>query len=257
MFSRSVTVITAATGHANLAKCLKSVQAQTYPDVEHFVVTDGVEHQSKVAGVIAGLAASAKKIHTMTLPYPTGKNRWCGHRIYAAASFLVNSQYLCYLDEDNWFEPAHIESLVLGIHADAAQWAYSLRKLVDINGNFVALDECESLGHLHAVFDAPKENLIDTSCYLLPREIAVEIAPIWYGPTARGAEGIEPDREVCMHLLKHRPRVYCSRQHTMNYTLGQGPLNVQSSYFLKGNQQMRERYPQGLPWERAPRRPRV
>ena len=44
-----VTIITATTGSNYLTKNILSVQAQTYPDVQHLVVVDGEDHVFKVA----------------------------------------------------------------------------------------------------------------------------------------------------------------------------------------------------------------
>ena len=116
---------------------------------------------------------SAATSIALSLPYPTGKQRWNGHRIYAAFSLLCNSEFVCFLDDDNWFEPDHLASLVAGIRADHAAWGFSLRRVFDADGNFVAPDNCESLGNLHPVFGNDSDRLIDTNCYLLRREVAV------------------------------------------------------------------------------------
>ena len=70
---------------------------------------------------------------------------WYGHRVYAACSFLVNADIICYLDEDNWIEPEHIQKMVDTIK-EGNQWAYSLRKIYDKDENFLCEDNCESLG---------------------------------------------------------------------------------------------------------------
>jgi hypothetical protein len=245
----TVTVITAATGHRNLLKNLLSVQQQTYPSVEHFVVIDGPEHQERVEGTVAQLTQRSKPLNLIHLPCATGKERWCGHRIYGAMSFLSNSEFICYLDQDNWFEPDHVASLIAAIQANGSQWAFSLRNIVDEEGNLVIPDLCESLGNLHHVFNSPTDYLVDTSCYMLRREVAVHFAPAWYGPTRPPRGQMERDRLFCRLLLEHCPKVCSNRRHTVNYTVGNRPDSVRATFFLRGNQAMRERYPQGLPWE--------
>jgi glycosyltransferase involved in cell wall biosynthesis len=249
VFTRdSVTIITATTGHRFLSRCLNSIQNQTFARREHVVVSDGLEHREKVDQAIATLTEIRNGISVLSLPYPTGKQGWCGHRIYAAMSLLCNAEFVCFLDDDNWFEPDHIASLVAGIRADNAMWGFSLRRIFDANGNFVALDNCESLGNLHPVFLDDSDRLIDTNCYLLRREVAVACAPIWYRP-AIPTEGLPADRTVTQFLLKEFPRVHCTRRHTANYTAGSNSNSVKPDYFIKGNQLMQQRYPGGLPWE--------
>jgi glycosyltransferase involved in cell wall biosynthesis len=265
MFSRnSVTVITAATGHRRLANCLQSVQKQTFGDVEHLVVIDGEDRKPKATEILDTVLAGSKPRHVITLPAATGKNNWNGHRIYGAASFLANTEFVCYLDEDNWFDPDHVESLVAAVrHTPGATWAFSLRKIVDAHGQLIALDNCESLGHLHHVFDKPDDYHIDASCYLLSRTIAVAGSAVWYRPTRVGpgipllgqlyaGAGLrsEPDNAMCRGLLKNFAPGCTSGRHTLNYTVGNRPDSVQAEYFLHGNQMMKLMYPDGLPWEK-------
>lgn len=250
MFTQdTVTVVTAAIGHRNLLKNLASVQQQTYRRVEHFVVIDGLEHRRQVEATIAELPETSQPLQVIVLPHATGKDRWCGHRIYGAMSFLVNSEFVCYLDEDNWFEPDHVESLVAVIQATESKWGFSLRNIVDENGQFIAPDLCESLGNLHPVFNAPGVHLVDTSCYMLRREVAVQFAPAWYGQTRPGRGAMERDRLVCKTLLEECPQVCSTRRHTLNYTVGNRPDSVKAGFFLRGNEVMRRKYPGGLPWE--------
>lgn len=248
MFSRdSVTVITATTGNPLLGRCLQSVQQQTFGQLKHFIVPDGIQHRDKVHEAIKVLGNVRRDFFVMTLPYPTGTFGWCGHRIYAAVSVLCNTEFVCFLDEDNWFEPDHVASLFAEIRAREAAWGFSLRRIFDADGNFVALDNCESLGSLHPAFRDDDDRLIDTNCYLLRRDVAVAAVPAWYTPTPTNEVGA--DRVVTRFLLKNFPRSCSTRRHTVNYTAGNNPNSAQPNFFLEGNRRMRERYPDGLPWE--------
>src|SRR5450432_3009154 len=216
MFTQgTVTVVTAAVGHRNLSKCIASVQYQTHPGVEHWIIVDGPERESNVHNRIP--SALKKPPTILTIPQATGKDNWNGHRIYAAASFLINSEFIAFLDEDNWYDPDHIASLADSMNSTKASWAFSLRKIVDADGNVVALDNCESLGGLHPAINSPDNFLVDTSCYLLRREVAVVHAPIWYSPTRAADVRMEPDGALCRALLKSHPKFGSNRRHTLNY----------------------------------------
>jgi hypothetical protein len=250
MFSeRTVTVVTAATGHKNLAKGLFSVQRQTYPHVEHVVVIDGLPREAEVNRHINELTIRTKPVRVVPLPHVTGAQAWNGHRMYAAMSFLVNTEFICFLDEDNWYEPDHVESLLGSIVERNAVWGFALRNLYDVNGQFIGPDLCDNLGCLHPVFDNPNDYQVDTSCYMLRRDVAAGFAPIWYRPTNQPSVLNEPDHLLCRTLLQQQLPVASNLRHTVNYTVGSRPQSAQAQWFLHGNAQMRARYPQGFPWE--------
>jgi glycosyltransferase involved in cell wall biosynthesis len=103
-----VAVVTPTIGSIHLSQCLQSVDEQTYEDLTHYVFIDGEkEHGDKVWHQLEG----ATRVKTIRLEENVGKG-WYGHRVYAACSFLVNADIICYLDEDNWFDPCHVKKLV-------------------------------------------------------------------------------------------------------------------------------------------------
>lgn len=103
-----------------------------------------------------------------------------GHRIYAACSYLINARYVFFLDEDNWYDPNHVSSLVELIEGDNLDWAYSLRKIHDHNGVFIVNDDCENLGPWLPF--SGYHNLVDTNCYAVKREVLAKVAHAWYHP---------------------------------------------------------------------------
>jgi len=250
MFTQNtVTVITATTGCRHLLQCLQSIQEQTYPHVEHFVVVDGPEHEEKVEQAVAQLCVQARPVSLIRLPCATGKQRWQGHRIYGAMSFLSNAEFVCFLDEDNWFDSDHLASLVTAIRTTRSQWAFSLRKVVDQEGQFIAPDNCESPGNLHPTFNDRTVFLVDANCYLLRREVAVRFAPTWYGRGIAPDNQTSPDRVLCGLLLEQCPEECSNLKHTVNYRMESTSNSIRSDFILNGNQIMRSKYPDGLPWE--------
>lgn len=157
-------------------------------------------------------------------------------RIYGAAPWLVDAPLVSFLDDDNELDPAHIESLAttLGSADGKAVWAYSLRQIIDQDGKFVVNDTCESLGGLSHTCLGPGDHLVDTSCYLLPRQLAVDACACWNSPfRGAAAEGrLETDRALATTLLTNVPWV-CTRQHTVKYRIGSSERSVQADFFLK------------------------
>ena len=118
-----VAVVTPTIGSKHLKQCLDSVENQTYDNITHYVFVDGKEYHIDVQ--IETL--DRDKVKTVILEENVGKG-WYGHRVYAACSFLVNADIICYLDEDNWIDPDHVEKLVSVIE-QGNDWAFSLRKI--------------------------------------------------------------------------------------------------------------------------------
>ena len=83
-----------------------------------------------------------------------------------------------FLDEDNWVDADHIDSL-LQVIKRGFDFAFSFRKIADTEGNFICNDDCESLGKWPSIL-GDNDYLIDSQLLLSPRKIAVESSPIWF-----------------------------------------------------------------------------
>ena len=240
-----VSIITPTTGAQSLRQAIESVQAQTYKKIEHYIVVDGPEHQAKVDANVHKIDLRTPT-YFMTLPYPTGVNRFLGHRIYGASPFLTNGDYLVFLDEDNWLDDHHVESLVSLVTRQELQWAYSLRKIFDNDGNYVTRDDCESLGQWPSY--TPKQyNLVDTNCYFLSKAVALKTAAIWYRQF-RTANVLEADRYLCSVLLEHFPKFATTGLYTLNYRAGSTGDSVDLQFFLEANALAAKDHPDGFPW---------
>lgn len=245
---KSVVIITPTIGSDHLKQCVESVQNQTYSNIKHLVVIDGIENNQKysinnectIRGTL--LEMVRPNIAVQVLEENVGANGWYGHRIYAAFSYLVNEDYIIYLDEDNWLEPNHVESLINTIESGNLHWAYSLRNIVSKEGNWICEDNCESLGWWTSVAGY---NHIDTSCYCIDRNIATKAAYAWYGQW--GA-----DRQFFQQLYKINDNFSTNKEHTVNYRLDGNPGSPTKEFFIQGNRKMEENIVSAgltrLPW---------
>ena len=80
-----VAVITPTTGGRHLAACVASVQAQELPNVEHYVVIDGKEHESAARAALEPFL-HRKPLHVVVLPKNVGAGGWNGHRCACATA---------------------------------------------------------------------------------------------------------------------------------------------------------------------------
>lgn len=250
MNAARVAVVTATIGHPQLGRALRSVREQTYPRVEHWVLVDGPEFEASVRPAVEAVRGEGATPALTVLPYRTGMDGWCSHRIYAASAFLMNAEFVCFLDQDNWFEPNHIESLLTEVERHHSPAAYSLRKVCTQEGQRVCPDDCQSLGLLHESFYPVGTRHIDTNCWLLKRELAMEMAKEWCLPYVG-------DRAFAREMMARHPTLPCTGEYSLNYAAESRAESASINFFLEGNDVMRRRYPEGLPWHQPGLRART
>lgn len=229
-----VAVITPTVGGPHLEECVRSVQEQELPGVVHYVVVDGREHEAAVDAVLRRFEGR-NPIVKLVLPHNVGSGGWNGHRVYGALPYLVDDaiDHVCFLDADNAMDPDHLRLLAQAVTGSGARWAYSLRRIVDVQGRDVCPDNCESLGGIYHACTGANDRLVDTSCYLVHRDVAIDKARCW-NARARQPGAMEVDRRLCLELLASEPHA-CVRKHTLRYRLGGNPRSVQAAFFLEGN----------------------
>lgn len=240
-----VSVITAHGGSPLLARCIASVRDQGYGPIQHLVVADGPATWAHARAVID--AVPGARVDLVLLPYSIGKERWNGHRIYAAGTFIAEGEFMLFLDDDNALAPSHVQDC-LATCRRGNDWAYALRNIVDADHAFVCRDDCESLGKWPSVMHA-EDLLIDVNCYFLPKMLAVRIAPAWYRKFREPGKP-EIDRVLAYALRQIAPNYDCTYRYTVNYRVGNTALSVQPHFFLQGNAEMLRRHGGKLPWVR-------
>jgi len=242
--SPKAVVITPTIGTLNLVEAIESVQNQHFEDLIHLIVIDGEEHKENTYEILKGLDLTKCKI--VVLPFNTGQNGFNGHRIYAAFSYLINSEYVFYLDEDNWYDTNHVSSLIELIETENLDWAYSLRKICGHDSEFITTDDCDSLGKWPPFYHPTKlphsmyPNLVDTSCYAIKRKTLLDVGHTWNHP-------LGADRIFFKHLSTSYPNFSSSSQYTLNYRLHENRYPAGSDY-IKTNALMLEKYDNELPW---------
>jgi hypothetical protein len=234
----SATVIIPTTGSPEVVDAIESVLAQTYKDTTCYLVCDGEQYYGKVK-VIA--SEYGNRIKTCYLPINVGANGFYGHRVYAAFSHLINTDYILYLDQDNWMDGNHVKDCIETIEKNNLDWSYSLRKIKDIDGKDIALDNCESLGKW-PVFSGDY-NHIDTNCYCLRTNITVKLCQVWHG-------GWGQDRVWFQALQQYFPRYDTTGKYSLNYRIGGNEGSVKKEFFEYGNAIMNQKYNGNLPWRK-------
>lgn len=242
MNNPKVAIITPTTGAKYLNQNIKSVESQTYTNLTHIVVVDGSQYFDKVD---ASHYPSTKFIR---LDQNTGAGGYNGHRIYGGIPYLIDADYFIFLDEDNWIDKDHVETLVE--KSKYYDWSFSLRKIVDKDSNYVCNDDCESLGLWPSVLSST-EYFVDVGCYFLPKKFVIETAPIWYRRARHPQEQPEVDRLLIQVLLQKKFTYHTNGLYTLNYRVGNRVDSVQADFFLRGNSVMEQKYNGDFPWRKA------
>ena len=236
--TKRVTIITPTTGTDYLEQCLQSVKKQTYKNINHFVVIDGQQYAEKANKILAINPNEERTV--LCLPENTGADGYNGHRIYGSIPYLCNTDYIMYLDEDNWIDSSHVQSLIDTID-EGNDWAFSLRKIYGSNGDFICTDDCENLG-LWPTCINEEELFVDVGAYFLPTAIAIQISPLWYRRARHPEEQPEVDRLIMQILIEYNFKYNTNGRYTLNYRVGNRQDSVQKEFFLWGNAKMEQKY---------------
>jgi len=234
----NATVIIPTTGAPEVRNAIESVLKQTH-NARCYVVVDGQENFDKTAEILKEFKNN-QHIDICFLPQNVGKNGFYGHRVYASFTHLINTDFVLYLDQDNWFESNHVQSCIDKITNNKIEWCYSLRKICDKNGNFLCNDDCESLGKWQCF---QNYNHVDTNTYCIPTQIAIKLASTWHG-------GWGQDRVFLQTISHHFPKFYCTGEYTVNYRVDGNMGSVKKEFFEEGNKIMNQKYNGVLPWQK-------
>lgn len=241
IIEKSVIVITPTIGSPKLEDAIRSVQAQTYSNINHLLVVDGEQYKNAVYDVVLETAGNLPTIQV--LPYNTGKTggSFYGHRIYAGVPHFLNDDYIFFLDEDNWYEEDHVASLVEVLDR-GNDFVYSLRKIFNPDKSYVADDNCEALGKWPIYFShEDPQYLVDTSAFAFNRKFLQQTCHHWH-------HGWGGDRYYLYNAFRYNPKWDTNRKHTLCYRLDGNPGSVNADFFIKGNEEQMKHYNGELPW---------
>ena len=239
---KPVVIITPTIGSPKLKDAVESVANQTYGNIKHLIVVDGENYLEQFYDL---LLKGDPKRHITVAPENTGANGFYGHRIYAGYAHLVNADYVFFLDEDNWYHPDHVRSLVETIENRQLDFAYSLRSIYDKDKNYLCDDNCEALGEWPIYFTMGNEGnqehfLVDTSSYAFRREFLIQVASLWHS-------GWGGDRRF-FDAVRKRSNHANSRHRTLCYRLDGNDGSVTKEFFDKGNAYYNELFEGEFPW---------
>jgi glycosyltransferase involved in cell wall biosynthesis len=166
------------TPQAWLDQCRQSVLAQTFP-CTHILINDGGQPPR---------VDESGDFQVVHLPRPHHDVGNAGRAIGSVMAICQGFDALAYLDADNWYEPNHLETLVVLHQASGAGVCSSARNLY--RGNGTLLGRCP---------EVDGERFVDTNCLFLTSAAYSAIATWYLVPRGRA---LAADREVWQTIKK-------------------------------------------------------
>jgi hypothetical protein len=126
-----------------------------------------------------------------------------GGALRATLTYLANSPYVAYLDDDNWWDPQHLYQLRRAM--DDAEWAFALRWFVHPETRRpVCIDIWESVGPGQGIFNEHFGELPDDQQGGVPAGAASLEFPAREGPDVGGSQRFCVP-EAAAQAARHRP----------------------------------------------------
>ena len=229
----AVVTVTNGKRQGELANCIASVKAQTYP-CTHYILCD--QDFNKFAEL--------KRLYPDVLmcywDAKIGGNGYAGQRWLAAAPQLITEDVTFFCNDDDWYSPDHVKSIMDKID-EGYDWAYSLRSVHDKEGNFLFDDNCEALGELHDTWNIPGHRFVDWCMWGMKTEYLKQLAILLNRPDPT------VDRQFYQAATRIVPKFAATGKHTFHFRMG-GSCGVQPEFFIEGNKRILEKFDGKLPW---------
>ncbi|HEY3296968.1 MAG TPA: glycosyltransferase family 2 protein [bacterium] len=199
----------------NLERTIQAVRSQTYGTIEHIVVKAQCNQGAdcplceETRELAARYALPDGRFRLIELSEPGDRFGYVGRNLAIQTS---DAPLIAYLDDDNWWEPNHLESLVAAMKKSGASFAYSASRVRSAEGKLL----------LKRISPKPYFTGIDLNEYLHKREL-IEKYGFWNLTYNADWEAVE-------NWLKHGEKIVTSGIMTSNYTLKPGAKAI-SLYF--------------------------
>jgi len=235
---KTAAVVTVTNGKRQneLQQCIESVKKQTYP-CQHYVFTDDMKPER----FAAEYDYYTDNLHFNLWSSPTGGKDIEGRRLYAASAFLVNEDVVFFCNDDDWFLPNHVESIMKKME-EGYDWVYCLRSVYEKEGRYILDDNCEALGELHDCWQAPGHRFVDWCMWGMKTHVLKTLANVLAQPGWGG------DRKFYEAARQFFPNFAWSGERTFCFRLGGNEYSVGRDFFEKGNYTLMNKYDNKLPW---------
>jgi hypothetical protein len=137
-------------------------------------------------------------------------------------SYMANSRYIAYLDDDNWYGEGHVETLLSAIVGH--DWAFSPRRFVDeTTRRPVGIDTFESIGPGRGVYTVGLGGWVDPNCLMIDKLNCESVLRCWSAQFPFRGTNWSSDRTV-FDALRHR-RWICTGEPSAFYVMHRDDCN--------------------------------
>jgi hypothetical protein len=209
---------------ASTKDAIASVFAQDFPGRVQLLI--GIDAPLGDPEIVDDICRKLPSRHAVQIFYPgysTSRRHqglhyaWDGGAMRTVLSYLANSRYLSYLDDDNWYAKNHLSSIHNAIQGH--DWAYSLRWYVHPRSrNPVCEDRWESIGPAKngTLFDGA--GWVDPNCLAIDKVACEALLPWWSIPQRNSTYAMDADRNI-FRILAAEFRGRGTNLATVYYTL--------------------------------------
>jgi hypothetical protein len=191
-----------------LAQAIRSIYAQEFAGrIQILVGVDRWQGDRAIVDQLRGESPSHIHLSMLDLGYSTSERNGglypshFGGALKTILSYAANSRIVTYLDDDNWYAPNHVATMLAGL--TGKDWAFALRHFVDADsGDVLCPDTWESLGPGRGVYAKAQGGFVDTNCYFIDKLACNDVFPEW--ALTRYAGGTGGDRQL-LEKLRSRP----------------------------------------------------
>lgn len=122
-----------------------------------------------------------------------------GGVLRAVLTYMANARYVAYLDDDNWWNPVHLQSLLLSI--EGKDWAYADRWFVHQDTKQVlGPDDWESVGPGRGIFAGTHGGWVDPNCLMFDKFSCEPAIRLWTIPLPGDRKAMSADRHIYAYM---------------------------------------------------------
>ena len=221
IYSLAIVIITVC--RLSLIRAVKSIFDQNYTNNIQLLIGIDIDINNNylmIKQILDNECPKNIKIVWLNLGYSTSKRHGGIHSCYyggslrTVLSMLANSEFVMYLDDDDWLDKAHVSS-ILNVIGDNS-WAFAYSIYADGNqGIGICTDELESVGVNKGVFAQSHGGFVRPSGLLINKIKLMHILHLWSCSPFSSGDG---EDRLIFEKLRYEPYA-CTQIPSVYYTL--------------------------------------